>query len=29
LGWERKTIIPDCVVDCVQGLFPEPKWSWI
>jgi hypothetical protein len=27
LGWERKTIIPDCVVDCVQGLFPEPKWS--
>jgi hypothetical protein len=25
LGWERKTIIPDCVVDCVRGLFPEPK----
>jgi hypothetical protein len=34
LGWERKTVLPECVVDSVRGLFPEPngiynypKWS--
>jgi hypothetical protein len=34
LGWERKTMIPNCVVECVRGLFPEPtgiynypRWS--
>jgi hypothetical protein len=34
LGWERKTMLPECVVTGVRGLFPEPngmynypKWS--
>jgi hypothetical protein len=34
LGWEHKTVLPECVVDSVRGLFPEPngicnypKWS--